>query len=156
MQRILRHSALTEEVVEDTYFQVWRQAPRYDLARGRPLAWLLCIARSRALEMLRHEARFDHLSLDTDDAIDALDATVPATDEWLDCTRGHRLLYEALTNLGAPSRQLLALAFFRGLSHDEIAEQTNLPLGTIKSQIRRSLITLRKTLGDNGLHALPR
>ena len=59
-----------------------------------------------------------------------------------------------MTRLGAPSRQLVSLAFFRGLSHEEIAQQTQLPLGTVKSQIRRALLSLRKALGESPLSAL--
>lgn len=156
--RIVRRPAWADEVVEDAYFQVWRQAPRYDAQRGRALTWLLGMARSRAIDALRRESRFDHQSLDAhDDSAD--DATppaqAPAADEWLACAEGHGLLHRALSGLSAPSRQLLALAFFRGLSHEEIAEHTALPLGTVKSQIRRALIALRKLLGERGLSALP-
>jgi RNA polymerase sigma-70 factor (ECF subfamily) len=153
--RIVRRPAWAEEVVEDTYFQVWRQAARFDPARGRALTWLLSMARSRAIDALRREDRFVHDSLDTEDAPAVADATGLSPDELLDCARGHEMLHRALLNLGPQPRQLVALAFFRGLSHEEIAEQTALPLGTVKSQIRRSLITLREVLGDAGWQALP-
>jgi RNA polymerase sigma-70 factor (ECF subfamily) len=153
--RIVRRPAWAEEVVEDTYFQVWRQAARFDPARGRALTWLLAMARSRAIDALRREDRFVHDSLDTDDAPAVADAKALAPDDLLECARGHEMLHRALLNLGPQPRQLVALAFFRGLSHEEIAEQTALPLGTVKSQIRRSLITLREVLGDAGWRALP-
>jgi RNA polymerase sigma-70 factor (ECF subfamily) len=153
--RIVRRPAWAEEVLEDTYFQVWRQALRFDAGRGRALTWLLGMARSRAIDALRREAHHDHRSLDADDAPALPDPTLPGADEWLDCVRGHARLHRALLGLGATPRQLLALAFFRGLSHEEIAEQTALPLGTVKSQIRRSLQALRAVLGDSVLSALP-
>ncbi len=150
---IVRRPGLAEEVVEDTYFQVWRQAVRFDPGRGRALTWLLGMARSRAIDTLRREARFQHDNLDADAAAE-LDAAARPVDELLDLAQGHAALHGALLGLNAQPRQLVALAFFRGLSHEEIASQTALPLGTVKSQIRRALITLRERLGDSGGHML--
>ena len=151
--RVVRKPALADEVVEDTYFQVWRQAARFDPARGRALQWLLGMARSRAIDALRREARFQHDSLDLETAPEIEGAALPV-DELLDAARGHADLHQALLQLNAQPRQLVALAFFRGLSHEEIASHTALPLGTVKSQIRRALITLRQVLGDSGLRTL--
>ncbi len=152
--RLVRRPQLAEEVVEDVYFQVWRQAPRFDPERGRPLTWLLGMARSRAIDALRREARFQHEALDEE----ATPLPAPATesgDELLAVAQGHAQLHRALLLLKPQPRQLVALAFFSGLSHEEIASQTRLPLGTVKSQIRRALATLREALGDAGAHALP-
>jgi len=152
--RLVRRSQLAEEVAEEVYFQVWRQAPRFDPERGRPLTWLLGMARSRAIDAIRREARFQHEVLDEE----AAPASAPAAesgDELLAVAQGHAELHRALLLLKAQPRQLVALAFFSGLSHEEIASQTCLPLGTVKSQIRRALITLRDALGDAGAHALP-
>ena len=152
VKRIVRRTALAEEVVEDTYFQVWRQAARFDASRGRALGWLLGMARSRAIDALRREARFVHDALD-DEAADGPGVDV-AADDLLAVARGHADLHGALMRLHAQPRQLVALAFFRGLSHEEIATQTALPLGTVKSQIRRALLSLKQTLGDAALQAL--
>lgn len=149
--RIVRRAALAEEVVEDTYFQVWRQAARFDAQRGRALTWLLGMARSRAIDALRREARFRHDSLDDDTGPEPADPA-PAGDDLLDVARGHAELHRALLLLQAQPRQLVALAFFRGLSHEEIASETSLPLGTVKSQIRRALATLRTHIGEGALH----
>ncbi len=153
VHRIVRRTALTEEVVEDTYFQVWRQAVRFDPSRGVALTWLLSMARSRAIDALRREARFEHDTLDDDDA-HALTSDAAVGDELLDIARHHAELQRALLLLGAQPRQLVSLAFFRGLSHEEIASQTSLPLGTVKSQIRRALLTMRQILGDAGMVGL--
>lgn len=150
--RIVRRPALAEEVVEDTYFQVWRQAARFDPARGRPVTWLLGMARSRAIDALRREARFQHDSLD-DESAALSDSQWPVCDDLLDVARHHEELHRALLLLNAQPRQLVALAFFKGLSHEEISEQTALPLGTVKTQIRRALVTLRQALGDAVLPA---
>jgi RNA polymerase sigma factor (sigma-70 family) len=151
--RVVRRPALADEVVEDTYFQVWRQAVRFDPARGHPLVWLLGMARSRAVDALRREARFQHESLETQSPPES-QAEAPAGDELLDTARSHADLHRALLLLNAQPRQLVALAYLRGMSHEEIAQQTRLPLGTVKSQIRRSLATLRGLLGDAAPPAL--
>lgn len=147
--RIVRRPAWAEEAVEDCFFQVWRHAVRFDPARGGALPWVLSIARSRAIDLLRREMRFQHDSLE-DDAPEQADET-PGADALLDSTRHHAALHGALMELNARSRQLIALAFFRGLSHEEIADQTALPLGTVKSQIRRAMLALRDRLGEAGL-----
>jgi RNA polymerase sigma-70 factor (ECF subfamily) len=145
--RIVRRPGLAEEVVEDAYFQVWRQALRFDPARGRALTWLLNMARTRAIDAVRSEARHRHESLDAA-CMPELADELPWAAELLEAARGHRALEHALLRLGAQPRQLVALAFLRGLSHEEIASHTALPLGTVKSQIRRGLITLRQLLTD--------
>lgn len=147
VRRIVRDVAMAEEVVEEAYFQVWRQAVRFDPARGRPLTWLLALARSRAIDALRHEARFDHDTLDDEGAAGLASDDTPV-DELLDLARRRSDLHEALMRLGTQPRQLVSLAFFRGLSHEEIAERMELPLGTVKSQIRRALLSLRQMLAS--------
>ena len=151
--RIVRRPALAEEVVEETFFQVWRQAVRFDPARGRALTWLLGMARSRAIDAVRSEARFQHDSLDANPALE-FEAPTAGSDELLAAARHHADLHRALLLLNAQPRQLVALAFFRGLSHEEIASQTALPLGTVKSQIRRALATLQQLLGEAPLRAM--
>ena len=151
--RVVRRPAMAEEVVEETYFQVWRQAPRFDVARGRAMAWLLGMARSRAIDAIRREARHQHDSLDADAVLQLSDPR-PGADELLAAARGHADLHRALLLLNAQPRQLVAMAFLGGLSHEEIASQTALPLGTVKSQIRRALLTLRQVLGEQGHSAL--
>lgn len=152
--RVVRRPQLAEEVVEDVFFQVWRQAPRFDAQRGRAMAWLLGMARSRAIDALRHEARFVAESLDDEAHAEPTDESSEAGDELLAVARGHADLHDALMLLNPQPRQLVALAFFSGLSHEEIATQTHLPLGTVKSQIRRALLSLRQVLGDGAAHAL--
>ena len=151
--RVVRRPAMAEEVVEETYFQVWRQAPRFDVARGRAMAWLLGMARSRAIDAIRREARHQHDSLDADAVLQLSDPR-PGADELLAAACGHADLHRALLLLNAQPRQLVAMAFLGGLSHEEIASQTALPLGTVKSQIRRALLTLRQVLGEQGPSAL--
>ena len=151
--RVVRRPELAEEVVEDTYFQVWRQAARFDPARGQAFTWLLGMARSRAIDALRREARFRHDDLDADQAPE-LEEPGPASDDLLAAARGHAELHRALMLLDAHPRQLVAMAFLKGLSHEEIASRTSLPLGTVKSQIRRALQTLRQAINEPGFAGL--
>ncbi len=143
--RITRRVQTAEEVVQDTFWQVWRQAPRFDPARGSAKAWVLAIARSRAIDALRRvEPSEVELEPETLELIVAPDGDMPP-DLLAAAQQGHQL-YIALESLDPIPRQLLSLAFFRGLSHDEISQQVGLPLGTVKSHIRRALITLRQIL----------
>jgi RNA polymerase sigma-70 factor, ECF subfamily len=149
--RLTQHQAVAEEVTEVVFWQVWRQAPRFDSERGCVMAWLLNMTRSRALDALRARAREvgqavadETLELlqqsgqaDADDHPDALLSAVQTSSE----------LHQALSTLQPLPRQLLALAFFKDLAHPEIAQQLSLPLGTVKSHIRRALIQLREQLG---------
>lgn len=146
--RITRHAAQAEEVTEDTFWQCWREAPRFDPARGSAMAWMLTIARSRALDSLRARDPAEPV----DDAAERLDARSEPSASPLDllsATQTDHALHQALAQLDAQPRQLIALAFFKGLTHDEIASQTGLPLGTVKSHIRRGLTTLKSLLGDS-------
>ncbi|MBS0456485.1 MAG: sigma-70 family RNA polymerase sigma factor [Proteobacteria bacterium] len=149
VQRIVRDTATAEEVVEDAYFQVWRQAVRFDPKRGKALTWVLAIARSRAIDALRRQVRFQHVELDDAAGAGVFDEA-PESDELLDLALRTAELQHALTLLGEQPRQLVSMAFFRGLSHEQIAAHTRLPLGTVKSQIRRALLALRQILGGDG------
>jgi RNA polymerase sigma factor (sigma-70 family) len=142
VHRFMRSHALTEEVVEDTFWQVWRQAPRFDLKRGRAMTWLLAMARSRAIDALRREQRFqcELMASDEDTRVDE------RAHDLLEAARGASRLHGALASLEPRGRQLLALAFFRGLTHEEIAAHTAMPLGSVKSVIRRALAQLREQL----------
>jgi len=146
VRRFCIDPSLAEEVVEDVYVQVWRDAARFDASRGVALAWLLMLARSRALDALRR----------IDPALVLADphglAGEPAEDSdplgLLESLRRDSAVREALATLPARERQMIALAFFRGLTHVEIAAAMHCPLGTVKTAIRRALGSLRARLGD--------
>lgn len=145
--RITRNPAQAEEVAEDSFWQIWREAPRFDPARGSALAWMLTIARSRALDSLRARDPAEPVA-DAGDLLDARSAGDESPLDLLAATRADQALHEALAQLENQPRQIIALAFFKGLTHDEIATHTGMPLGTVKSHIRRGLATLKALLGD--------
>jgi RNA polymerase sigma factor (sigma-70 family) len=146
--RIVRSHALAEEVVEETYFQAWRQAIRFDPHKGNVLTWLLNMARSRAIDAMRKEERFAHQELRTEEAEGESGHTSVLADDLLEIAWNNQRIRDALLTLGAQPRQLLALAFFKGLSHEEISHHMALPLGTVKTQIRRALASLKVSLRD--------
>jgi len=150
-RRVLRNEACAEEAVEDCFWQVWRQAARFDPLRGNAEAWVLTLARSRALDLYRaRQSRQEGVvSLDALQDEGLMPPAHGAGDDaalLLDAARGHSALHAAVRELDATPRQLVALAFFRGLTHDEIAQHTGLPLGTVKSHIRRALASLQTQL----------
>lgn len=151
--RITGNRASAEEAVEDTFWQAWRQAPRFDAERGRPLTWLLAIARSRAIDVLRREQRFKHDEMPDDDTLAEAGPATATAQDLLAATQSHQALHGALALLSARERQLVSLAFFRGLTHEEIAEQQALALGTVKSLIRRALLQLKRHLEGSHVQA---
>jgi RNA polymerase sigma-70 factor (ECF subfamily) len=151
--RIMGSPAAAEEVVVDTFHQAWREAGRFDAQRGAPMAFLMMMCRSRALDALR---RRDHALLHEDPASLIDDADHPCGGDPLDllaAVEARSALHGALASLTPAQRQIVALAFFRGMTHEEIAAHAALPLGTVKSQIRRALDVLRRTLatGDGAI-----
>ncbi len=142
--RITRQVQTAEEVTEDCFWQVWRQAPRFDATRGAAIAWIMTIARSRALDALRRGDTTQALGDEELAGVEAESGSDPH--DLLDAVEKQQRLHAALKDLEPLPRQLVALAFFRGLSHEEIAGQMGLPLGTVKSHIRRALLRLRDLL----------
>jgi RNA polymerase sigma-70 factor (ECF subfamily) len=141
-----------EEAVEETFWQAWRQASRYEGARGAVSTWLVTIGRSRALDRLRalrrvHEESWSQLA-DTDrGAIEP--AAVPSADDpqrSAEASERRAKVSAALDALPAEQRETIVLAYFGGLSQSEIAEQTGQPLGTVKTRTRLAMEKLRAQL----------
>lgn len=149
--RMTKQPTLAEEVVQDTFWQVWRQAPRFDPERGSVKAWVMTIARSRALDTLRATETQREMEVHTEEAeVDILELiAAPAANmppNLLARRQEDQQLQALLATLDPIVRQLVYLAFFRGLSHEEIVVCSGLPLGTVKSHIRRAILTLRPLL----------
>jgi len=143
--RIARDHAMAEEVTADVYLQVWRQAARFDPARGTPLSWLLVLARSRAIEQVRTRAR----QLEEPGHLDELPerpAEGPGPEEQSAAAQRHRLVRQAMMELPREQHQVIERAYFLGLSHAEIAVLLDEPLGTVKTRIRLAMTRLRAAL----------
>ena len=144
--RVTRDQDAAEDVAAETFLQAWQQAGRYDRERGPPLAWLLNMARSRALDYLRRRGPVMNDKVTLADQHDLQEHT--GEDDPLSLVMALQRdarLREAIAGLSPVAQQLLGLAFFRGLSHGDIAALTDLPLGTVKSHLRRAQDTLRQT-----------
>lgn len=139
--RITRQPSLAADAVHDAFINVWQNAGRFDPARGNPEAWLTGIVRFRALDLTRRGTREItgvELPEQADDEPDAL-ANLVGTSE-------STALKGCLEELDADKRKLVMLAFINGLSHSDLAAKLAVPLGTVKSSIRRGLAALRKCL----------
>jgi len=142
--RIVSQHAQAEEVVVDTFWQVWREAPRYEIGRGLVISWILTIARNRAIDSLRrHSVRGRREVLTEDSLHEAVASDEPATAEAAGSRQRDRLLRALMHTLEPVQRQMLSLSFFQGLSHQQIADHSGLPIGTVKSHLRRTLLQLR-------------
>jgi RNA polymerase sigma-70 factor (ECF subfamily) len=152
--RIQRDRALAEDLLQEIYVSVWKAAASFDAARSQPLTWLTHIARNRAIDSLRRAAAqpaTESLDASDDDGDaprphEALADDAPGPLDLLGQASDRRDLGHCLEHLSAAQRQSVALAFFDGLSHAEVAERLREPLGTVKSWVRRALLTLKGCL----------
>ncbi len=151
--RIQRDRGQAEDLLQDIYVSVWKAAASFDAARSQPLTWLTHIARNRAIDSLRRaqtQPQTVSLSRDDDDErpdpTEALASADPGPLDLLGLASDRRELQQCMEHLTPPQRQSVALAFFDGLSHAEVAEHLCEPLGTVKSWVRRALNTLKGCL----------
>jgi RNA polymerase sigma-70 factor (ECF subfamily) len=137
--RVLRDTGQAEDILQEVFLQLWRKPAAFVQNRGSLGAWLVVIARNRAIDVLRRRKPSDSV----DDVV--LTSPINVADEAernivMQRVRG------VIANLPEEQRRTLDLAYFEGLSHTEIASRTGDPLGTVKTRIRQALITLRKAL----------
>jgi RNA polymerase sigma-70 factor, ECF subfamily len=142
---ILRSAEDTEEIVCETYAYAWANASRFDASRANALGWLLMLCRSRALDRLRQRRATAH-ALDIAATKQADNGNADQPFDVLSLMQQRSKVHAALSQLTPERRYLVSLAFLQGLSHQEIADMTCLPLGTVKSHVRRALTQLRDAL----------
>jgi RNA polymerase sigma-70 factor, ECF subfamily len=145
--RIVRLQADAEEVLQDVFAQVWRQAARYDTSRGTVIGWLVTLTRSRALDRLRRGRTRPQATDDEPQAQEVPD-TSPAVDLALVSAERAAAVRAALEALPDNQRVPLELAYYEGLSQSEIAAKLDVPLGTIKTRMRQALARLREAVAD--------
>ena len=145
--RVLGQPDLAEEVVQDVFAQVWREAGRYDAGRSTVAGWIVMLTRTRAIDRLRARRARPDLSA-TAPAAQA--ATLPAAGRTPEAitllAENVRQVRGALAQLPDQIRSLIELAYYEGLTHSEIAERTGIPLGTVKTRLRTAMGTLRSAL----------
>jgi RNA polymerase sigma-70 factor (ECF subfamily) len=143
--RILGDPIGAEEVSIDVYEQVWRQAAKYDSQRAAPLAWLLMLTRSRAIDHLRITRRRRQREESLDGAVSLPSHTADPEQDSMTAERC-RMVQTALAGLKPEQREVIELAYFDGLSQSEIADHLHVPLGTVKTRIRLGMMKLREWL----------
>ena len=149
--RMLNDAAEAEDVLQEGFTYIWRKAPSFDSSRSSVFAWAVLIVRHKAIDKLRIRQRDERLreaatgAANPEAAIDEQSVQEPILRE-----RGAQVR-SALEQLAPEQRQALELAFFAGLTHEQIAERLDAPLGTIKARIRRGLVKLRSFV-TGGLH----
>ncbi|NDY93692.1 sigma-70 family RNA polymerase sigma factor [Ideonella livida] len=165
--RIQRHRDTAEEVLQEVFLKIWDAAGAYQAAQAQPLTWMQAIARHAAIDSLRRQ-RADPDTLvprppvqhagavpagqteAEDDPLDHLATDAPGPADLLAQAWEARDLRQCMGQLEAPQRHSLALAFYDGLSHAEVAQHLGEPLGTVKSWLRRSLMALQRCLAACG------
>jgi RNA polymerase sigma-70 factor (ECF subfamily) len=144
--RIVRVRAEAEEVLQEAFWQIWESAPSYQPELGTPFCWIVTVARRKAIDRLRSNMR--HLQrieeaqgLRTED-----DFVVPVGVELMASEERSATVRAALARLGPDERKAIVVAFFDGLTHEEIATALRAPVGTVKARIRRGMLKLKPTL----------
>jgi RNA polymerase sigma-70 factor, ECF subfamily len=144
--RIVRERSDAEDVLQETFSQVWRQANRFEASRGTVVGWLVTVTRSRALDRLRQRRTQREGAADFDRVADNLPDQSRALDLQLVTAEQANRVRQALAALPDELRIPLELAYYEGLSQSEIAERLRTPLGTIKTRMRQTLLRLREAL----------
>jgi RNA polymerase sigma-70 factor, ECF subfamily len=153
--RIQRDRAQAEDVLQEIFVNIWRAAQSFDAARAQPMTWLTSIARNRAIDSLRRGktevATVSSLAADDDDdgpnLVDTLPSDLDGPMQALEHAAQAKAVSRCIGALSAEQQQCVALAYYQGLSHSEVAEHLKQPLGTVKSWVRRALMSLKDCLG---------
>jgi RNA polymerase sigma-70 factor (ECF subfamily) len=144
--RILRSRAEAEEVLQEAFWQIWERASDYRVELGSAFCWVVTIARRKAIDRLRANSRhLERIQEARSSRIDD-DVVAPAGFETLAADERGTAVRNALGRLGPEERRAIGLAFFDGLTHDEIADVLHTPVGTVKARIRRGMLKLKPAL----------
>ncbi|HXC68059.1 MAG TPA: sigma-70 family RNA polymerase sigma factor [Nitrospiraceae bacterium] len=146
--RILGNHEEAAELLQDVYFEVWRKVSRYDVGRGTPIAWLITLTKSRALDRLRARTARGHHATESVEAKAAAQLTEdrPSPFETKADQELRTAVLTAVEGLPQAQQQAIELAYYEGLSHTEIASRLNQPLGTVKTRIKLGMSKLREVL----------
>jgi RNA polymerase sigma-70 factor (ECF subfamily) len=146
--RILGNREEADDLLQDVYLEVWRKVARYDIGRGTPIAWLITLTRSRAIDRIRARAvRGQGATLPMDTTMAARVADLGPSPYETQADQELRIAVgNAITSLPAAQQQAIELAYYDGLSHNEIAAKLNQPLGTVKTRIKLGMSKLRESL----------
>ena len=140
-RRMMASDADAEDVLHEAYLTVWRNAGRFDPAKAAPITWLAVLTRNKAIDRLRSERSTEPI-----DAAEEVADAGPSAVDIISNDQDRRLLAECLDQIDARTRELIRSAFFTGATYPELAAEKGVPLGTMKSWIRRGLMSLRGCL----------
>jgi len=149
--QILQDQKEAEDVLRDSFVQVWRKASTYDAGRGSVSSWSVMIARRKAIDKLRSKKRY-YLATNAaavESVLQSGGRAEESTDRGILINEERKRVQTALGVIGDAQREAISLAFFSGLSHPQIAERLNAPLGTVKARICRGLFALREVLDES-------
>lgn len=145
--KVLANEADAQDVTQDVLFMIWEKAPMYDPSRGKPLTWAITMTRNKAIDKLRSQQRRNRLRDDVQresDREDFITTTEPL--DFLESTEQGEMLRSAVMKLSREQREAIEMAYFRGLTQQEIASRLDEPLGTVKARIRRGMLRLKKIM----------
>jgi RNA polymerase sigma-70 factor (ECF subfamily) len=146
LMKMLGSRAEAEEILQDVFVELWRRAPQYDRTRGSVVAWVVTVARCRALDALRARSRRRGDRQSEYGEGDAMVTESGRPDVLVSSTRWHQALRQAFQRLSAEQRAVLELSYFQGMSHGQIADTLGLPVGTVKSRILAGMRSMRTML----------
>jgi RNA polymerase sigma-70 factor, ECF subfamily len=144
--RMLGNAADAEEVIQDVFVQIWTKAGMFDAGKGQPFHWVLALTRNRCIDGLRARQRRSRIMADTSGEVELDQAVEPARADSPLMENENAVIQSVVNNLPKDQRQAIEMAFFGGMTHQEIAESLHEPLGTIKARIRRGMLKLRDDL----------
>jgi RNA polymerase sigma-70 factor, ECF subfamily len=148
--RILRESSAAEEVLQESYVNIWHHAGSYVAAKSQPLTWLTSIVRNRCLDQMRRR-EIDTITIDDEEQGMIFADDRPSPMELLIRSADALAVRDCVERLDAGQKQAIALAFYQGFSHSELARHLRQPLGTVKSWVRRGLERIRTCLDGVGV-----
>lgn len=144
--RILGRPALAEEVMQETYLKVWKMADQFDPAIASPITWMVAIARNRAIDIVRK--RGSDVSIEEEPDAMEVASEAPAPLARREMTEELKRLLTCLGKLDPEKQRIVLLAYYSGWSRDQLAQKLDIPVNTIKTWLRRSLLEIRECMGE--------
>jgi RNA polymerase sigma-70 factor (ECF subfamily) len=148
--KILGDQREAEDVLQDVFIQIWDKAKLYDFARGKPLTWGMTLTRNKAIDRLRLTQRRFRLrdQIEREMEISSQSSRRSSNNNIIDSLEKNRIIRSAISQLSKEQREAIELAFFSGMTQNEIAEELRQPLGTVKARVRSGMMRLKEIIGS--------